>query len=727
MLFSPFHRVALAVALLCATGLSARAATEAAADADTRQAQAGAVPKAPEKGKRLRKVHINASPYAPLKKTSTAGSRLGQSLLDTPASADSLDVDRLAREGVRNTADLVQRAAGFSFQGSPGSGSTFQSRGFSGNDSIAQLEDGVRVPTTSGTQSLPQDGFGYERVEVLRGAASVLHGDGAIGGAINLVRKQPQAHASQDLELGLGRFDSWRLGLGLNQPLLQGLRADKPLLALRLDLLDKGGDGAVQRGDWRQRKLMSTLRWQPLAQWQVDLLTDTHRDRNSAYFGTPLRQGRIASDLRDRNYNVQDGLWHVRQDRHRLQSRYELSPEWKLQAELYHFDINRRWRNLEEYALSADGRAVERMGYLAIEHQLRQRGGSVQAQGQLQVLGRELKLLLGAQQLRLNFTHVNDGYNYTVTTVVDPWQPEAGSYLGGRPMLPRMGSQLRQSAAFAEASLALLPRWTASAALRHERAAVQRQVMVPKADAWSARFTPNTWRLALSHQLQAGHQLYVQTGVATDPVSNIATISKGAANWQLSSGRQWELGSKHAFARGELTAALYHIDKDGLLTTEKLPGQEPRTVQGGRLQSYGLELGGAWRLGQGWSVDGNLSLNRTRYQQLVLSGKDLSGHQAPHAARTLANLGLKWAAHSQELGLRSRWVGQRYTSAANSFSLPGYAVFDAHWTQRLSPALSVGAQLRNLADTVYATSSYSATQVMLGEPRQLMLTLHYTH
>ncbi len=54
-------------------------------------------------------------------------------------------------------------------------------RGFSGN-TISVLHDGVRLgASTIVTRNL--DTVGLERVEVLRGPASVLYGEGALGGA----------------------------------------------------------------------------------------------------------------------------------------------------------------------------------------------------------------------------------------------------------------------------------------------------------------------------------------------------------------------------------------------------------------------------------------------------------------------------------------------------------------------------------------------------------------
>ncbi|WP_124454384.1 TonB-dependent siderophore receptor [Paucibacter sp. KBW04] len=695
-----FKPLSTAVLTLCALGHGSTHAAEPAPEAV-----------------RLQPVQIDGkqSKASRLQARQSTASRLGLSGLELPASSDSVLIDQQALRGVTGTADLVQRTVGMSFQGSPGSGSTFQSRGFSGNDSIVQAEDGVRVPTTSGTQSMPQDGFGYERVEVLRGPASVLFGDGAVGGVINLLRKQPRAEFAANAEAGLGSFGAWRVGLGLNQPL-------SAQLALRLDLLDKGGEGFVARGDWRQRKLMSTLRWQVSPDFHLDLILDLHRDRNSAYFGTPLREGRIDARLREQNYNVEDAFWRVQQDRARLRGAWTLAADWRLEGEVYRFEIDRQWRNLEEYELAKDGQAVDRVGYLGIAHRLRQAGGHLELKGRSQFMNRELGLVLGLQGQGLNFTHINDGYEYDTPSRVSLLDPQPGRYLQAGPLVPRQASQTRQYSAYAEAALSLAKDWTLHAGLRADRMQVARQALLPSRPDWSAKYQPTTWRLGLLHAIDAGQSVYLNTGLATDPISNIATISKGNADWKLSSGRQWELGYKRAGKQWDATAALYQIKKEGLLTTVKNPGQEAYTVQGGSLLSSGVELTAQLRLPAGFALDGNISWNRTRYDKVVQSGRDLSGNQAPYAAKQMANLGLTWAHSDLDAGVLLRGVGPRFTSINNSMRLPGYAQLDAYLNLQLNPQVSLGLAGRNLADTVYATSSYSSTQVMLGEPRNWQLT-----
>ncbi len=62
-------------------------------------------------------------------------------------------------------------------------------RGFT-SGAVSLLYDGVRQ-TTSSLVSRNLDSWSFERIEVLKGPASVLYGEGALGGTVNLVPKTP--------------------------------------------------------------------------------------------------------------------------------------------------------------------------------------------------------------------------------------------------------------------------------------------------------------------------------------------------------------------------------------------------------------------------------------------------------------------------------------------------------------------------------------------------------
>ncbi|MCR2521832.1 TonB-dependent receptor plug domain-containing protein, partial [Salmonella enterica] len=93
---------------------------------------------------------------------------------------DVISNEQLRARGAVNVTDAITQAAGISAMRHPGNGgSSLSSRGFTDSNSVAQLFDGVRQFGGVG-QTFLYDPWAVERIEVLRGPASVLYGEGAI-------------------------------------------------------------------------------------------------------------------------------------------------------------------------------------------------------------------------------------------------------------------------------------------------------------------------------------------------------------------------------------------------------------------------------------------------------------------------------------------------------------------------------------------------------------------
>ncbi|MHC5824400.1 MAG: TonB-dependent siderophore receptor, partial [Nostoc sp.] len=97
------------------------------------------------------------------------------------------------------------------------------------------------------------------RIEVLKGPASVLYGQGSLGGTVNLVTKQPLSSPYYSVEASVGSFDFYRSSLDLSGP----LTSDKKLL-YRLNAAAETSASFVDFFE-RQRYFVS-----PVLTWQID-------------------------------------------------------------------------------------------------------------------------------------------------------------------------------------------------------------------------------------------------------------------------------------------------------------------------------------------------------------------------------------------------------------------------------------------------------------------------
>ncbi|MCU4435814.1 Plug domain-containing protein, partial [Acinetobacter bereziniae] len=124
-----------------------------------------------------------------LKQVNTTSSRLGLTSQETPATVQTITQKELQEKGVRTVKEAFGNVTGATVGNVPGNPAVLTMRGFSGNTNTV-LQDGVRIgASTFVTRDL--DVWKYEKIEVLKGPSSVLFGEGALGGAVNLITKKP--------------------------------------------------------------------------------------------------------------------------------------------------------------------------------------------------------------------------------------------------------------------------------------------------------------------------------------------------------------------------------------------------------------------------------------------------------------------------------------------------------------------------------------------------------
>lgn len=145
------------------------------------------------------------------------GSRLAEPLADVLPSVSVISRQDIEKSQAPTLADLLQGEAGVEFgrNGGPGSVTSFFLRGQNSVNTVI-LVDGVRTQVDGGgnltVTDLPLDMI--ERVEVLRGNASALYGEAAIGGVINIITRRSQGQPKAYASLEVGSFQTRRASVG---------------------------------------------------------------------------------------------------------------------------------------------------------------------------------------------------------------------------------------------------------------------------------------------------------------------------------------------------------------------------------------------------------------------------------------------------------------------------------------------------------------------------------
>ena len=136
--------------------------------------------------------------------TQYAGTKTDTPIIETPQPITVIDADRYLSQGAISISDTVKYAAGV-LANPYGRDTRVDGFTIRGLDAL-QFRDGMR-DIFSYYASITSDPYNFSRVEILRGPASVLFGQGSIGGLVNLVTKTPNFTTGGEINLVYGSYD----------------------------------------------------------------------------------------------------------------------------------------------------------------------------------------------------------------------------------------------------------------------------------------------------------------------------------------------------------------------------------------------------------------------------------------------------------------------------------------------------------------------------------------
>ena len=188
------------------------------------------------------------------------GARFASDAALSPIGATVITADDIRRAGSNDVNAAIRKIGGVfgrqSLDGSPDFGLDLRGFGSNSSQNMVILVDGVRLnenelagPILS---SIPVDTV--ERIEITRGGSSVLYGEGATGGVINIItRRGADAGYHGTLSLEGGRFDQYDARASVRHgegPLSFDLAADK-----------QGTDNYRENNAFRQKSISGGVQW----------------------------------------------------------------------------------------------------------------------------------------------------------------------------------------------------------------------------------------------------------------------------------------------------------------------------------------------------------------------------------------------------------------------------------------------------------------------------------
>jgi iron complex outermembrane receptor protein len=668
---------------------------------------------------------------------SETGSRLNLSVREVPATLDVLTQERFLERGLRTTNEALNSAPGVSAMDTGGSPGTISMRGFGGN-SVSHNYDGVHQPSTMTSRNF--DTFAFERVEVLKGPASVLFGEGGIGGSVNYVPKKPILGVTEFSGLAqYGSLETFRVAGDVNAPI-------NDQVAVRALASYAGSDGYIDRLKTYSISANAGVTIAPADNLNIYLAAEYFRkDDGPIYWGTPLVSAAVARDPSDlittpnglvfdlalRDLNVQYEDAKIRSDSIWLRSQvsWDINDVWTLRNDLSYNNGDRMWFDAESYSFNNTTNLVNRRAiYIRNLLDFWHERFTISSDGPL--FGLRNRALIGVEHSE-NYHSQNRLTG--PQTQVDPYNLVPGRFpemipsnFPGASNNQDSLADIRTTAVFGENALNITDSLLLVLGGRYERMKLEREITDNNLDAVTAferEYNPFSYRAGLVYDIVDNTQLYAQYTRGAEATGTLVLISQGNAAFELTKGESAEAGVKSSFWGNRISATLagFWMRQKDIITRD--PDNPNVAVQGGAQSSRGLEFAISAALTRQLRLDANLSLLDSKYDELIEAGGAVrTGNKPANTPDQILNLFGVYQFDGIPLKLTAgmKYSGDTFGNTANTTLVKGYTIFDASIGYKFDFG-DLTARVRNLTDETYLERGGTST-IYLGAPRTFDVT-----
>ncbi len=588
----------------------------------------------------------------------------------------------------------------------------FLIRGFNAEESVNGL--GFRQTDH------PTDLANVERLEILKGPASVLYGQMEPGGTINVVTKQPLDYYQAEMGAEYGSYDYHRTTLDVTGPLNDRVRA-------RLNLAHQDSNASMDYWGYERLFVAPNV--------TVDLTDTTNLTVEGSYSAnewTALPGGAPAEGAIEPNPNGHysddfNTAWKdatTERDSLYLNTRLVQAITDTIDARLS-YAYTRNDQTFQEYApfgLGADFRTLDRIIFASDDAQQTDHEVILDLSGEATLAGMAHRFIAG-----VNYRE-SDSTRPTQVFLVDPidlYEPVYGPMDPSTKARDRGFTQTdRLLAGFVQDRVSFADKWTLLAGLRYTDAEQsQKTTDFMAGDAVTrAELGETAWttQLGLVYDLTDNTSLYTSRNEAFVPQQG---TTSGRQPLDAEESVQYEAGVRVTAGRLNINAAGFIIEKDNMAISDPLnAGFE---VAQGRARSQGAEL----------TVDGyatsNLYLSAgygyTDTEVLRTDDQTLEGNRFVNVPLHTAALQSRYylnAVTGLSLGGTVAYVDERPANADNSVTLPAYTRVDLGAYYAVTDALQLDLLLNNVTDEeIFSPGSFDG--VIREEGRTYLARVKY--
>lgn len=670
---------------------------------------------------------------APIKgyvaKTTETGSKTDIPIKDLPQSVSVIGAQEMRDRGVTNKVDETLRyTPGVLTQpfGNDGDTDWFYIRGFDATQNGVFL-DGLTLHSYA-FGGFQIDPFALERVEVLKGPASVIYGGSNPGGIVDMVRKEPTDQPSYYTEIGINSTGNAFTGFDLSDK----LSADG-VYSYRLTGKIAGGDTYSDNTHDLRGFIMPQLTVSPDASTKLNVyayvsgLDEIHSGNGffpyvgtvvDAPFGKIDRKAFYGEPDHD---NLKYG-----QQFYGYNFDHEFENGWK-------FTSNTRYGHLEKHEygpytygyVEADGSTgdnpvgpdylLNRIGFYE-RSSVDTLSTDNHINGQFDTGPITHDLMVGADYslYRLDEMQACCGSNPISAT-----NPVYGTPQGTNFTYINQVTTQQQLGTYVQDQMKFGGGWLVTLNGRYDFVNTSTDSRI--SSDYSSNDKAASGRAGLAYDFGNGVTPYISAGTFFQPLVGTTATGSGLIPEK---GQQYEAGIKYqpTFIDGLFTAAVFQIDRKNVALTD------PATFlqrQVGEIRSRGVELEGKVNLDQNWKLLGAYS-----YTNMEIT-KDLDssviGNSPYLIPNSTASLWLDYAVKDGPLeglsvGGGVRYQGKSWADEANTLRVPSATLFDAAIRYEKN-GWGASFNVNNVFDKEYVSGCQGELTCAYGEARTFIVKL----
>ena len=560
----------------------------------------------------------------------------------------------------------------------------------------------------------------------MRGPSSVLYGNAAPGGIVNLVTKRPTFDTFREVGVSYGSNDRIEGTFDLG-----GVAQD---VSYRLTGLARDSGAEQDTLDDDRLYLAPSLSWEPDADTSFTLLGRLQHDRGGSPFGLPQ-----AGTLDDNPFGEVPRSRYLGEpgfDRSEstlasvgYEFRHRFAEGWEVRQNAQYISLDFDYQNLYFSSLAPDLRTVNRGASVQTED-YGQASVDNQIEGRFSTGALDHELLVGLDLRRIDDERTST-FDFGVSPI-DLFDPSYGQDIVlDAPSTTVTDAVLSQAGLYVQDQIRY-ERALFSLGLRHDWSDIDYR----NDNGTDQDDDAFTGRAGFTYLFDSGFAPYVAYSTSFDP--QVGTTTAGDT-FDPSEGEQIEAGVKFQPAgwNSFLTASVFDLTRTNVTTTsaQEIGGiVQSVTSQTGEINVRGVELEATASLAEGLSLVGAYTYNDaeiTEGSDTVVGGALVStttGNRPNLVPEHLASLWLGYAfqpgsrLEGLSIGGGARYLGSRFGNEANTIDIPSQTLFDAairFEKDQFKAALNVN----NIADERYVASCNFGC--FYGEGRSVIGSLAY--